>query len=208
MHKRMMKPNRWTLFVTAGALIAAMTPSAGCEHRRADTSPDESSTKAEGADGETAGATRATASLQPTEGNEVRGTVQLEQTDEGVRVSAVVTGLAPDSLHGFHIHEKGDCSASDASSAGGHYAPRGHPHGLPPAEERHAGDMGNLVVDANGQVAFERTFQIFSIRGSEAPVLGRAVIVHAQEDDGSQPTGGAGSRLACGVIEAIEPVGD
>ena len=197
----------WTLSVSAAAL-AVVASLSSCTWRSADTPTEKQAAEVEDSSAEPAKITRATANLQPTEGNDVRGTVQFEQTDEGVRVSAVLTGLAPDTLHGFHIHEKGDCSAPDATSAGGHYAPRGHPHGLPPAKESHAGDMGNLVVDGSGRVAFERTFESFSIQGGDAPIVGHAVIVHAQEDDGAQPTGNAGSRLACGVIEALPPVAE
>ena len=142
----------------------------------------------------------AVATMSPTEGNEVKGTVRFEQTADGVVVHAELTGLEPKTMHGFHIHEKGDCSAPDASSAGGHYAPNGNPHGLPPEAKRHAGDMGNIVADEKGSAIVERTFDTFSLT-SKDPVMGRAVIVHGKADDGTQPTGDAGARLACGVIE-------
>ena len=142
----------------------------------------------------------AVAAMSPTEGNEVKGTVRFEQRADGVVVKADLSGLEPETMHGFHIHEKGDCSAQDASSAGGHYAPKGNPHGLPPEAKRHAGDMGNIVADEKGRAIVERTFDTFSLT-DEAPVMGRAVIVHSKADQGTQPTGDAGARLACGVIE-------
>jgi len=142
---------------------------------------------------------RAVARMKPTEGNDVSGVVYFEQTDQGVVVRATIMGLEPGSVHGFHIHEKGDCSAPDATSAGGHYAPEDKPHGLPPSEERHAGDMGNIVADDQGEAKIERTFDTFSLKGDRS-VADRAVIVHAAEDKGTQPTGDAGARVACGVI--------
>jgi len=144
----------------------------------------------------------ATATVQPTEGNDVSGTVTFTQGADAVTVQIDLTGLPPESTHGFHVHETGDCSAPDGTSAGGHYSPRGHDHALPEADARHAGDMGNLVADANGEVQDSRTFTVFSVSQADPPpVSGRAVIVHADEDDGGQPTGNAGARIACGVIE-------
>ena len=142
----------------------------------------------------------ALATMSPTEGSQVKGTVRFEQTSDGVVVNADLSGLEPKTMHGFHIHEKGDCSAPDASSAGGHYAPNGNPHGLPPEEKRHAGDMGNIVADEQGRAIVERTFDTFSLT-DEPSVMGRAVIVHSKADEGTQPTGDAGARLACGVIQ-------
>lgn len=92
----------------------------------------------------------ATAYLNPTQGNNVRGTVTFTQVKDGVRVVADVTGLKP-GQHGFHIHEKGDCSAPDASSAGGHFNPTQMPHGGPNMEKRHVGDLGNLMADGSGR---------------------------------------------------------
>jgi Cu-Zn family superoxide dismutase len=154
----------------------------------------------EGTTEQTEKVTRAVATLNPTEGNDVHGTVHFEQTANGVRVTAEVTGLPPNTSHGFHIHEKGDCSAPDATSAGGHYAPKGNPHGLPPNPKRHAGDMGNITADAQGKATMDATFDNFSLTG-DSPVMGRAVIVHQNKDQGTQPTGDAGARVACGVIE-------
>lgn len=154
----------------------------------------------QGATEQTEKVTHAVATLNPTEGNDVHGTVQFEQMDNGVKVTAEVTGLPPNTSHGFHIHEKGDCSAPDGTSAGGHYAPNGNPHGLPPNPKRHAGDMGNITADANGKATMDETFDNFSLSG-ESPVMGRAVIVHEKKDQGTQPTGDAGARVACGVIE-------
>lgn len=142
----------------------------------------------------------ATAVLNPTEGNEVSGRVAFARTDKGILVIAEVHGLTP-GKHGFHIHEYGDCSAPDASSAGGHYNPTKQPHGSPEDENHHVGDLGNLVADENGDAYYEQYNTILTLDGDES-IIGKSVIVHADADDlVSQPTGNAGGRVACGVIE-------
>jgi Cu-Zn family superoxide dismutase len=151
---------------------------------------------------EEGGAVRAGAELKPTEGSRVSGTVTFVAADGKLRVVADLQGLEP-GKHGFHIHEKGDCSAPDASSAGGHFNPVGTPHGAQtdPAEKRHVGDLGNVEADADGKAHLELTDQIIALEG-ENSIVGKAVVVHAKADDlTSQPTGDAGGRLACGVIE-------
>lgn len=140
--------------------------------------------------------------LQPTEGNEVSGTVLFSSTPEGVRVRAAINGLSPSSSHGFHIHEMGDCSAADASSAGDHFNPTSQPHGAPNSAARHVGDLGNLMSDGDGVAQTNVVDRVLSLTGTNA-INGRAVVVHADADDlESQPSGNAGARLACGVIEA------
>ena len=148
------------------------------------------------------GASEAVAILQARSGSSVSGSVRFATVPGGVRITASVSGLTPNAKHAIHIHEKGDCSAPDGSSAGGHYNPDGHPHGGPDAAERHAGDLGNLQADASGHAEYARTFDNISIAGDHNPVIGLSVIVHAGEDDlTTQPTGNAGGRIACGVIE-------
>ena len=142
------------------------------------------------------------AKIEPTQGNHCNGTVQfVGQKDGSVKVIADLQALEPNSVHAMHLHEVGDCSAPDAMSAKGHYNPEGKPHGLPPAEERHAGDLGNVKADEHGRVHYEITVTNVSMASSRNPVLGRAVIVHAGPDDGSQPAGNAGARIGCGVVE-------
>ena len=141
----------------------------------------------------------AVAVIRPTKGNEVRGTVKFEQTMDGVRVTAQLKGLTP-GKHAIHIHEFGDLSAPDATSAGGHFNPANHPHDGPDARKRHAGDMGNLTADDNGEAKWTFTAKNFSLTGKHS-VLGRAVISHAGADDlESQPSGDAGARVGGGVI--------
>jgi len=155
-----------------------------------------------------AAATNATmhaiAVLHPTEGNTCHGTVRFDQDGDALKVTVDLQGLTP-GQHAIHVHEYGDCSALDATSAGGHYNPEGFPHALPPTPQRHAGDLGNLEADADGNAHYELTVHNASVDGTKNPVLGRGVIVHEKPDDGGQPTGNAGGRVACGVIGIAKP---
>lgn len=142
----------------------------------------------------------AQAELQPTKGSKVEGKINFQKTENGVRVKGKVKNLTP-GLHGFHIHEKGDCSAPDATSAGGHFNPHDKNHGGPKSDEKHAGDFGNIKADDKGVAKIDFVDPDLSLAG-EASILGKAVIVHEKEDDlKSQPTGDAGGRVACGVIK-------
>lgn len=142
----------------------------------------------------------ATAHLHPTRGSKVEGIVTFTMVPGGVRIIADVDHLTP-GKHGFHIHEFGDCSAPDGSSAGGHFNPTGAKHGAPDALDRHVGDLGNLVADKDGHAHFEVVDKIISLNGPHT-IVGRSVIVHALPDDYvSQPAGNAGGRVACGIID-------
>lgn len=147
----------------------------------------------------------ATTTLKPTQGNKAAGTVTFTQQGDKVRVVANVSGLTP-GLHGFHVHEKGDCSAPDAISAGGHFNPHGKAHGDIQGE-RHAGDLGNLSAGADGNARLDIAVDGLSVSpGAAHSVVGRAVVVHANPDDlKSQPAGNSGPRVACGVVAAGEP---
>jgi Cu-Zn family superoxide dismutase len=138
--------------------------------------------------------------LHATAGNKCHGKVTFTQEGDSVKVVAHVEGLNPGQKHAFHIHQFGDCSSPDAMSAGGHYNPEGHEHGLPDKEQRHAGDLGNLQADDSGKAHHEITVKNVTIAGTKNPIIGRGVIVHAKPDDGRQPVGNAGARIACGVI--------
>lgn len=145
--------------------------------------------------------TNAVADLNPTEGSQVRGKVTFVSEIGGVRVIADVTGLAP-GAHGFHIHEKGDCSAPDASSAGGHYNPTGVTHGGPDDQLHHVGDLGNLRADESGRAQLDFVFDFLKLNGPHS-IVGRSVIVHQGQDDlSTDPSGQAGQRMACGVIRS------
>ncbi len=143
--------------------------------------------------------TKAKAVLKPTFGNYVKGIVTFEKEGSGIKIVADIEGLKP-GKHGFHIHEKGDCSAADASSAGGHFNPLGTLHGSPDATVRHVGDLGNIEADQSGRAHYERFDKVIAFEGKNS-ILDRAIIVHEKEDDFvTQPTGNAGARVACGVI--------
>jgi Cu-Zn family superoxide dismutase len=143
----------------------------------------------------------AVAVVKATAGNKAQGKVQFSEMPDGkVKVMADLEGLAPNQQHGFHVHQFGDCSAADATSAGGHYNPANTAHALPPKMPRHAGDLGNVKADANGKAHYEMTVDTLSIAGAKAPIIGRAIIVHEKSDSGGQPTGDAGGRVGCGVI--------
>lgn len=144
----------------------------------------------------------AVVTLAPTAGSTASGTITFSQSGEKVLVVANVTGLAP-GLHGFHVHEKGDCSAPDAMSAGGHFNPTGKPHGNPIAADHHAGDMPMLVADASGVAKIYVELDPMRVGGGPTDIVGKAVIVHKDADDyTTQPTGNSGARVACGVIRA------
>lgn len=146
------------------------------------------------------GAQFASATLEAKSGSKAAGTVTFVKEKDGIRVNANVTGVAA-GKHGFHIHEKGDCSAPDATSAGGHFNPAGTDHGSPKSKKRHAGDLGNIDIKKDGtgslklKVTNPKDFDAWS------EIAGKAVILHEKADDlKTQPTGDAGGRIACGVI--------
>ncbi|MCI5069080.1 superoxide dismutase family protein [Acidovorax sp.] len=145
----------------------------------------------------------ATAKLDPTRGNATAGTVTFAQSGDVVKVSGSITGLKPNAEHGFHIHEKGDCSSGDGMSAGGHFNPGGKPHGHHGQGEHHTGDLPSLKADANGVAKFSFESRTIRVGSTDNNIVGRGLIVHRDPDDyTTQPTGNAGPRLACAVIAA------
>jgi Cu-Zn family superoxide dismutase len=143
---------------------------------------------------------RAVAELKPASGSSVRGVASFRQEGDHVVVRVKASGLAPSREHGFHVHEKGDCSSPDASSAGEHLNPTDKPHG-PPGSDHHAGDLPSLKADAAGNVT--ANFEVKgALLGTGAPdLMGKALVIHADPDDYiTQPAGNAGIRVACGVI--------
>ena len=146
------------------------------------------------------GGPRAIASLEATKGNSTGGRVEFEQQGSTVRVTATVTGLAPNQEHGFHLHEKADCSSGDGMSAGGHWNPDNTPHG-PQNAAHHGGDMPNLKADAAGNAKAHYVLAGLTVAPGPKSVVGRGLIVHKDPDDyKTQPTGNAGARLACAVV--------
>jgi len=140
----------------------------------------------------------ALADLFPTEGNETNGNVTFEETNGTVKIVVEVSGLAP-GKHGIHIHE-GDCSSPDASSAGGHLNPGNIQHGAPDSPAHHAGDLGNIEADAEGNASFQITVDFISLTEGPNSVVGKAVVVEADEDD-FDPARSDGVRLVCGVVD-------
>jgi len=146
---------------------------------------------------------RATAQLQPTKGNKTFGEATLEQVGDKVRVVIFVQGLKPGQEHGLHIHEAGDCSSGDGMSAKGHFNPFGKPHGHHGSGERHAGDLPSLKANKEGRANIQADLDVITLAPGPASIIGRGLIVHADPDDyKTQPTGNAGARIACGVIQA------
>lgn len=149
--------------------------------------------------------TEAMAIINPVKDGKVKGTVTFIQKLNGIKIVADIYGLTP-GKHGFHVHEHGDCGGDDASHVGAHFNPTNKKHGGPDSAERHVGDLGNIVADESGHGHYERIDKIISFAG-ENSIIGRAVIIHAGEDDfTTQPTGNAGAKVACGVIKALAPV--
>ena len=143
----------------------------------------------------------ASAFLEPTKGSNVRGTVTFQQRGDKVLVIASITGLRPNQEHGFHVHEKGDCSSGDGMSTGGHFNPLAKPHAHPSSGDRHAGDLPALRADAGGIATLRQEIDVITVTDGPTSVVGKGMIVHAQPDDyRTQPTGNAGARAACAVI--------
>ena len=139
------------------------------------------------------------------EGSALAGKVLLTETPEGLKVSGSFQNVPP-GKHGFHIHENGACGDA-GKAAGGHYNPAGVTHGLLSKDgfqHAHAGDFGNIEIAADGTGAFEAVVPGLTLEGGDHPVSGKAMILHEKEDDFGQPTGNAGGRIGCGVIEPTE----
>jgi Cu-Zn family superoxide dismutase len=147
----------------------------------------------------------------PTSGSKLAGTVTFKKVEGGVEITAKVSGFTANTEHGFHIHELGNVSAADGTSTGGHYNPEGHDHGMPHAAPMiHAGDMGNLKANAEGVAEMTMVSSTMTLTGPKNPIIGRGIVIHAKPDDGGQPTGNAGDRIAVGVIgiakEDVKPM--
>lgn len=145
----------------------------------------------------------AVAELKATQGNGVSGTLMFAPMGDGIHINGSIKGLAPGSTHGFHVHENGDCSAPDASSAGAHFNPTQQPHGDPAGATHHLGDIPNVTADAAGSAEVDIHVSGLTLRTGQADdALGKSVIVHEKADDyTSQPAGDSGNRIACGIIK-------
>ena len=209
--------------LTLGGGILAATFAGGCQHdkdadttrvettstttQRSDTRMGREHSDLVAAEDRTRNAAEASATIEPSKApgqDDVRGVVHFMSAGDGkgVKVHAVVTGLEPNSKHGFHIHEKADLSAPDLMSAGGHFNPTMHKHGGPEGTERHGGDLGNLTADASGKATYEATVEGITIDDPKTGVVGHSVIVHEKPDDmKTDPSGNSGARIAGGVIK-------
>lgn len=186
---------------TSQAPAESPAPPAAEAPTKAETTVSQTPTSPEPAKAEPAKQEPIEVKVEPRSGSKLSGTIRLEPVDGGVKVTLMVEN-APPGHHGAHIHQKADCSAPDGKSAGDHFNPAGHQHGLPPGAERHLGDLGNLDVGKNGQGKIEIVIQGANLlAGDPSSFLDRAVIVHEKKDDGGQPTGNAGGRIGCGEIK-------
>jgi superoxide dismutase, Cu-Zn family len=142
----------------------------------------------------------ASTTLMPTSGSTAQGTVRFVQLADGaVEVNVNLTGVPP-GVHGFHVHDKGDCG-DNGNAAGGHFNPNATTHGAPSVDPHHAGDFGNVTADRNGMVKTFFTTRSVTVEAGTSSAVGHAVILHANPDDlQTQPTGNAGGRIACGVV--------
>jgi Cu-Zn family superoxide dismutase len=139
--------------------------------------------------------------LEAKSGSKLSGKAVLTETEGGVHVVLTLENVEPGD-HGAHVHEKGDCSAADGASAGGHFNPQSKDHGLPGTEKRHLGDLGNITIGKDGKGSLDITAPGANLKPNDPlSFVGRAIIVHAKKDDGGQPTGNAGGRVGCGVIK-------
>ena len=186
---------RHTLLATAAACVLAAC-STTAEKPAPEATPGPAATSA-------STAKSATVNLASASGSLVSGKLSIVPMGDGVHLTGEVGGLGARMTHAIHVHEKGDCSAADASSAGGHFNPTGSPHGRAGTPTHHAGDMDNLTANAQGVADVSIHLTGVTLGGGAAnDIAGRAVIVHAAPDDyTSQPSGNAGARVACGVIK-------
>ncbi|HLR69752.1 superoxide dismutase family protein [Virgibacillus alimentarius] len=142
--------------------------------------------------------------LKDTEGKKI-GTAILDEGDEGVNIQLDAAKI-PEGKHGFHIHEKAACETPDFESAGGHFNPDDTNHGIDDPDGPHAGDLPNIEVNEDGSVSESFVAKGVTLeKNAENSLLdgeGTSLVIHADEDDNkSQPSGDAGDRIACGVIE-------
>jgi Cu-Zn family superoxide dismutase len=188
----------WLLFVIASIGLTSCNKTNTQDSTTAESSESSNETEAREENA------TAKATMEAASGSKVTGEVTFTEADGGVRFELAVDNLTPGE-HAVHLHEKGDCSAEDASSAGGHWNPTMKPHGKRDnGHAFHKGDIGNMNVGADGKGTMELTVQGWSIGGADSTnVIGKSVIIHEKADDfTSQPSGNAGARVSCGVIKS------
>jgi len=198
------------VILTLSTLLAMVSALAGCGQKEAaPAAQDTPSTTASDQPATTpppsnagAAATQHRVDLMPGQGGDVAGALDLVASDGAVVMTGLVSGLKPGSHHGFHIHEKGDCSSPDFKSAGDHFNPTSQPHGDPATPPHHLGDIPNLEADDMGKAPVNARIEGVTLGdGGPNDLVGRAVVVHDDADDyKTQPSGNSGDRIACGVI--------
>lgn len=138
----------------------------------------------------------------------VKGYVKFREeiANNRIKIELNLTGLPPNSKHGFHVHEAGDLTDKCMSMCA-HFNPYEKTHGCPGMKNRHVGDLGNIQSNNKGEVKYVMYDDVIKLRGTKANIIGRGLIIHEDEDDcgnGGNPeslkTGNAGKRIACGVI--------
>lgn len=147
--------------------------------------------------------TKAQALLKAPAGSKLKGMIHFTEENGKMKIETMVEGIKA-GPHGFHIHETGDCSAVDFSSAGGHFNPGMGTHGAINTAPHHAGDLGNLIADKKKKANTTIIADGLTMQPGPQSIIGKAVVIHQDKDDlKSQPAGNAGKRIACGVIEAL-----
>ena len=187
----------WVLLIIASIGLTSCNTGNKQESTTAETSDPSNETEANEENA------TAMATMEAASGSKVTGEATFTEENGGVRFELSVDNLSPGE-HAVHLHEKGDCSADDASSAGGHWNPTMKPHGKRDGGHAfHKGDIGNMNVGADGKGTMQMTVEGWSIGGADSTnVIGKSVIIHEKADDfTSQPSGNAGARLSCGVIK-------
>ncbi len=151
----------------------------------------------------TAAPQKAQAILKAPQGSKLKGMIHFTEENGKMKIETMVDGIKP-GPHGFHIHEKGDCSASDFSSAGGHFNPHQGTHGDHNTPGRHVGDLGNLIADSKSKAYSTLIVEGMTMKPGAESIIGKSIVIHKDKDDlKSQPAGNSGPRIACGVIEAL-----
>ncbi|KYG69202.1 superoxide dismutase [Bdellovibrio bacteriovorus] len=189
------------LLVAPVALIFA-----GCslfQKKTSDSTTSKTSEQTSSQDAAVLAPTRAQAVLKASHDSKVKGIIHFTE-DGNLKIETMAEGLKP-GPHGFHIHEVGDCSKGDFSSAGGHFNPTQAHHGAADSKHRHAGDLGNLMANNKGKANVTMTVEGLTLKPGPNSIIGKSVIIHKDKDDlKSQPAGNSGPRIACGVIEAVK----
>jgi Cu-Zn family superoxide dismutase len=191
-----------TRFVTFGLCVGCVAGIACSHHgtRDAKTVP-AATTSEEAAPAVSNEPRRASTTLETTEATELQGTASFEETDDGVHVVLHVEHAKP-GMQAVHVHERGDCSDIAGKSMGEHLAPDHSQHALPDTPERHLGDLGNIEIDESGKGTLEIEAPRATLKpDDEHSLLGKALVIHEKKDLGTQPSGDAGTPVACGVIK-------